>query len=158
MEVLGDFFWKFLQLFLNAVIPPLIVILAGFLVALAKKLIGKLTASMNLDVLAIMQEAARSAVLAAEQVNLVQLAIDKKEYALQQASEYLASKNIKFDLGELSDLIEAAVMDEFNRPRAEEARTSDFSEVITGDAIIAPPSADEIATAVADKLQSQGIA
>jgi len=124
MEVLTDFFWKFLQLFLNAVIPPLVVALAAFLVALAKKLLNKLTSSMNLDVLAIMQEAARSAVLAAEQANLVEILANKKEYAIQQASDYLNSKNIKFDIKVLSDLIEAAVMDEFNRPRAEELRAA----------------------------------
>ena len=122
MEVLSDFFWQFLQLFFNAVIPPLAVAVAVFLVAIVKKLLAKWTASMNLDVLAIMQEMARSAVLAAEQVNLVELAIDKKEYALNLAAEWLTEKKIKFDLGQLADLIEAAVMDEFNRGRAEELR------------------------------------
>jgi len=122
MEVLTDFFWQFLQLFFNAVIPPLAVAAAVFLVAIVKKLLAKWTASMNLDVLAIMQEMARSAVLAAEQVNLAELAIDKKEYALGLASEWLTEKKIKFDLGQLADLIEAAVMDEFNRGRAEELR------------------------------------
>jgi len=122
MEVLSDFFWQFLQLFFNAVIPPLAVALAVFLVAIVKKLLAKWTASMNLDVLVIMQEMARSAVLAAEQVNLVELAIDKKEYALNLAAEWLTEKKIKFDLGQLADLIEAAVMDEFNRGRAEELR------------------------------------
>jgi len=122
MEVLTDFFWQFLQLFFNAVIPPLAVAVAVFLVAIVKKLLAKWTASMNLDVLVIMQEMARSAVLAAEQVNLVELAIDKKEYALNLAAEWLSEKKIKFDLGQLADLIEAAVMDEFNRGRAEELR------------------------------------
>ena len=122
MEVLSDFFWQFLQLFFNAVIPPLAVAAAVFLVAIVKKLLAKWTASMNLDVLVIMQEMARSAVLAAEQVNLVELAIDKKEYALNLAAEWLTEKKIKFDLGQLADLIEAAVMDEFNRGRAEELR------------------------------------
>ena len=122
MEVLSDFFWQFLQLFFNAVIPPLAVAVAVFLVAIVKKLLAKWTASMNLDVLAIMQEMARSAVLAAEQVNLVELAIDKKEYALNLAAEWLTEKKIKFDLGQLADLIEAAVMDEFNRGRAEALR------------------------------------
>ena len=122
MEVLSDFFWQFLQLFFNAVIPPLAVAVAVFLVAIVKKLLAKWTASMNLDVLVIMQEMARSAVLAAEQVNLVELAIDKKEYALNLAAEWLTEKKIKFDLGQLADLIEAAVMDEFNRGRAEELR------------------------------------
>ena len=122
MEVLTDFFWQFLQLFFNAVIPPLAVALAVFLVAIVKKLLAKWTASMNLDILAIMQEMARSAVLAAEQVNLVELAIDKKEYALNLAAEWLNDKKIKFDLEQLADLVEAAVMDEFNRGRAEELR------------------------------------
>jgi len=123
MEVLMDFFWNFLQLFLNAVIPPLIAVAAAFVIALAKKLIEKWTASLNLDVLAIVQEAVRSAVLAAEQAHLKDFAIDKYQYAMEQAANWLASKNIKFDLEELSGLIEAAVMDEFNRPRAEELRS-----------------------------------
>lgn len=122
MEGLIDFFWKFLQLFLNAVIPPLIAVAATFIVALAKKLIDKWTASLNLDVLYIMQEAVRSAVLAAEQAHLKDLAVDKYQFAMEQAANWLASKNIKFDLEELSGLIEAAVMDEFNRGRAEELR------------------------------------
>lgn len=122
MDVLNDFLWKFLQLFLNAVIPPLIAVAAAFIIALAKKLIAKWTASMNLDVLAIIQEAVRSAVLAAEQAHLKDFAVDKYAFAMEQASNWLASKNIKFDLEELSGLIEAAVMDEFNRGRAEELR------------------------------------
>ena len=136
MEVLTDFFWQFLQLFFNAVIPPLAVALAVFLVAIVKKLLAKWTASMNLDILAIMQEMARSAVLAAEQVNLVELAIDKKEYALNLAAEWLNDKKIKFDLGQLADLIEAAVMDEFNRPRAEELRAPEFTAVLSADAAV----------------------
>jgi len=122
MEVLSDFFWQFLQLFLNATIPPLAVALAVFVVALAKKLLAKLTTSINLDVQAAMKEAVTSAVLAAEQVHLKDFAIDKYQYAMDQAANWLAFKKIKFDLEELSGLIEAAVMDEFNRGRAEELR------------------------------------
>lgn len=122
MEVLSDFFWKFLQLFLNAVIPPLIAVAAGFIIALVKKLLEKWTASLNLDVLYIIQEVATSAVLAAEQASLKEHALDKYKFAMEQAANFLASKNIKFDLEELSGLIEAAVMDEFNRGRAEELR------------------------------------
>lgn len=154
MEVLTDFFWKFLQLFLNAMVPPLAVALAVFVVALAKKLLDKLTASINLDVMAAMQEAVTSAVLAAEQVGLKDFVLDKYKYAMEMAANLLAYKKIKFELEELSGLIEAAVMDEFNRPRAEELRVSDlseFSEAIVSDD--APPSAAEIATAVVDELQ-----
>jgi hypothetical protein len=123
MEVLTAWFWNFLQLFLNAVIPPLIALAAAFIIALVKKLLDKWTASLNLDVLAIIQEAVRSAVLAAEQASLKDFAIDKYQFAMEQAANWLASKNIKFDLEELSGLVEAAVMDEFNRGRAEEARS-----------------------------------
>lgn len=125
MEVLIDFFWKFLQLFLNAVIPPLIAAAAAFVVAMAKKLLDKWTASMNLDVYAILQEAVLSAVLAAEQASLKDFTIDKYKFAMEQAANWLAYKKIKFDLEELSGLIEAAVMDEFNRGRAEEIRASE---------------------------------
>ena len=123
MEVLIDFSWKFLQIFLNTVVPPLATALAVFIVVLIKKLLAKWTASINLDVLAIIQEAVLSAVLAAEQAHLKDFAFDKYQYAMEQAANWLASKNIKFDLEELSGLIEAAVMDEFNRPRAEELRS-----------------------------------
>jgi len=122
MEVLIDFLWKFLQAFLNAIVPPLIVLATGYILALAKKLMDKWTASANLDVQSAVQQAVTAAVLAAEQVHLQDFAIDKYKFAMEQAANWLASKNIKFDLEELSGLIEAAVMDEFNRGRAEELR------------------------------------
>lgn len=117
LDILAEFGLKFLQAFLNVVLPSLAAVAAGFVIAWVKAKIKVATAELSESTLAIIQDAVHSAVLAAEQMNLVDKLDSKKDYALEQAANWLSAKGIQFDLGELSDLIEAAVMDEFNRDR-----------------------------------------
>lgn len=107
----------FLQKFMEIVLPVLATALAGLVVAWITKVIGQIKTNLSEEQRWIINAAISSAVLAAEQVGLHDLLIDKKQYALEMASEYLASKKIKIDVVYLAKLIEAAVMDEFNRDR-----------------------------------------
>ncbi len=62
-------------------------------------------------------------VQAAEQVYGAANGDTKKDYALDFAEKYLASKGIKVDLDVLDTAVEAAVMREFNYPAAVEPAT-----------------------------------
>ncbi len=112
-----DLLSSFAQNFLNAVLPVLATLLAGLLIAWIAEKVNAVKSRLSNDAQWVIEQAVRSAVLAAEQVHLVDIAIDKKEYALTAATEWLVSKGIKFDLGQLDTLIEAAVMSEFNREK-----------------------------------------
>lgn len=112
-----DFLSSFAQNFLNAVLPVLATLLAGLVIAWITDVVNKIKSRISTDAQWIIDEAVNAAVLAAEQVHLKDAAIDKKDYALTSATNWLESKGIKFDLNQLDTLIEAAVMDEFNRSK-----------------------------------------
>lgn len=112
-----DFLSAFAQAFLNAVLPVLAALLAGLVIAWLTKVINDIKSKLSDEAEWAIDQAVRAAVLAAEQVHLKDFAIDKKEYALTAAANWLESKGIRFDLNQLDLLIEAAVMSEFNRGR-----------------------------------------
>lgn len=112
-----DFLSSFTEQFLNAVIPVLAASLAGLVIALFTKVINDIKEKLTDQQEWIITQAVNAAVLAAEQVHFVDAAIDKKDYAIDIATEWLKSKGIKIDLARLDALIEAAVMNEFNRSR-----------------------------------------
>lgn len=114
----NDFLSVFLQKFLEIVIPVLATLVAGYVAVGIRKLIEEIKANLNEKQLALATEIVHEAVLAAEQVGLGDALIDKKDYALDLAEQWLASHGIKLDLKILDNLIEAAVMDEFNRDKA----------------------------------------
>lgn len=60
-------------------------------------------------------EAVKVAVYAAEQAGAAGLIEGKKEYALEIAEKWLASKGINLNIDLLDAAIEAAVLEEFNR-------------------------------------------
>jgi hypothetical protein len=109
-----DFLSSFTQAFLNAVLPVLAAALAGLVIAWITEKINNIKSRLSEDARWAIDQAVRAAVLAAEQVHLVDTAIDKKDYALTAATNWLEAKGIKFDLLQLDTLIEAAVMEEFN--------------------------------------------
>lgn len=123
MELVKDFLVTFMQLFLSAVIPPLAAVAAGYLIAWAKKKLAQATAELDETTLWAIKQAATSAVLAAEQTGLGKSAIEKKDFAIATATEWLESKGIKFDLATLDTLIEAAVMTEFNQEAVIESKS-----------------------------------
>ena len=120
-----DFLSAFAQAFLNAVLPVLATALAGLVIAWLTKVINEIKAKLSDDAEWAIREAVRAAVLAAEQVHLKDSAIDKKEYALTAATNWLESKGIKFDLNQLDVLIEASVMRQFNMGRLVDVETFD---------------------------------
>lgn len=115
--MLLDFGSAFLQKFLEIVLPVLVSALAGLAIAWITKVVNQIKSSISSDAQWYISQAVESAVLAAEQVGLDDFLMDKKQYALNVAQKQLDAKGIKIDLGILSDLIEAAVMSEFNRGR-----------------------------------------
>jgi len=112
-----DFVSVFLQQVLEIVIPVLATALAGLVIAWLTQVINNIKAKLTANQQWIIEEIVSTAVMAAEQVGLTQLALDKKQYALGVAENWLAVKGIKLDLGILDAMIEAAVLDEFNRRR-----------------------------------------
>lgn len=112
-----DFVSKFAQEFLSIVLPVLASLLAGLVIAWIKKVIEQVKAKMDERFIWLLDEAVRIAVLSAEQVNLSGFVEDKKDYAIGVAEKWLAERGYKIDLAVLSDRIEAAVMEEFNKGR-----------------------------------------
>jgi len=117
MEVFLAFFSDFMQKFLEAVLPVLFTAITGLVIAWITKVVNQIKSNINDDAEWVIQQAVTAAVLAAEQQGLVNDVMDKKSYAVDVATEWLAQKGIKIDLAKLDVLIEAAVMQEFNRDR-----------------------------------------
>ena len=112
-----DFLTNFSQAFLGVILPMLATALAGMLAGLVMKGINWVQSKCDLQLQMILNAAVKSAVLAAEQVHLVDAAIQKKDYAVDFATKWLAERGYKINLDVLSDAIEAAVMEEFNKSR-----------------------------------------
>jgi hypothetical protein len=121
MEVLKEFGVTFLNLFLQLVLPPLVAVIVGFVIKWVKSKIAAAEAVLDSNTLDIIKKAVSSAVLAAEQVGLADALLDKKDYAINAAQQSLAGWGLAIDIDELDVLIEAAVMEEFNRYRVPEA-------------------------------------
>jgi hypothetical protein len=118
-----DFLSAFLQKFLEVVLPVLATALAGLAIAWITKLINDVKARLTEDQEWIINQAIEAAVLAAEQIDLKGVVIDKKDYALQVAMQWLSLKGIKINLNILDARIEAAVFDQFNRDRKDLSKT-----------------------------------
>ena len=110
LDILKDFGVAFVSAFLQIVLPALATIIAGYVIAWVKR-------KLDSNTLQVVNDIVKAAVLAAEQENLAGRIKEKKEYAFAMAENWIASKGIKFDLTTLDGLIEAAVMEEFNRFR-----------------------------------------
>jgi type II secretory pathway pseudopilin PulG len=119
-----DFASAFLQKFLEVVLPVLATALAGLAIAWITKLINDVKARLTEDQEWIINQAIDAAVLAAEQIDLKGVVIDKKDYALQVAMQWLSLKGIKLNLNILDARIEAAVFDQFNRNKADLSKTA----------------------------------
>jgi hypothetical protein len=112
-----DLLSAFGQKFLEAVLPVLFTALTGLVIAWITKVVNEIKAKINDEAEWAINQAVNAAIYAAEQQNLVGNIQDKKSFALDIATEWLAQKGIKIDLAKLDVLIEAAVMQEFNRDR-----------------------------------------
>lgn len=114
-----EFVSVFAQEFLSIVLPVLASLLAGLVIAWISKVINEIKAKMDDRFVWVFDEAVRVAVLAAEQAELAGYIANKKAYAIDIAQRYLEARGFKIDLALLSDRIEAAVMEEFNRTKQE---------------------------------------
>lgn len=114
----SDVIWKFIESFLVAIIPVFIPLLAAWLLPKAIGAWAKLKEESKIDPW-ILEQIVSLAVKAAEQSQLGGLITDKKAYALDFATLWLKERGIKLDLALLDGAIEAAVLDEFNKNKAE---------------------------------------
>mgnify|MGYP000947976218 CR=1 FL=1 len=114
-----EFVSVFAQEFLSIVLPVLASLLAGLVIAWISKVVNEIKGKMDDRFIWVFDEAVRVAVLAAEQAELAGFIANKKAYAIDIAQRYLESRGFKIDLALLSDRIEAAVMEQFNRSKPE---------------------------------------
>lgn len=106
---------ELLQAILLAVLPVLAVAGVRWLLGEVSVQKAKLTAEQQ----KIVEAVVKIAVLSAEQLGLTGKIREKKAYALSLARAYLADYGINIDLAYLDSMIEAAVLDEFNRWKSE---------------------------------------
>ena len=100
----------------------ILVIVAPFVPLLAARAKAWLDAALTREQQASIWEAARVAVLAAEQAGLS--GADAKSKALAYANAQLEAQGISVDFERLGVVIEALVMDEFNRWKIDFGRTN----------------------------------
>ncbi len=117
IEILKNFGVSFLQLFLQLVLPALVSAIAAYVIAWFSKRLKEATAHLSNNTQWAIEQAVKAAVLAAEQVHLKDAAINKKNYAIDKATDWLKQKGISVDLATLDTMIEAAVMQEFNKAK-----------------------------------------
>ena len=109
-----------LETLLTWVLPPLVVVI---LVKIAEVAVSAWqSAQVNRpELAAVLTEAARLAVLAAEQngltAKLKDQLYDKKTEAIRYVESYLAAQGIKLNLAVFDAAIDAAVFQEFNRAK-----------------------------------------
>jgi len=113
--VFKDLLSVFAQEFLSVVLPVLFSALAGLVVVYVKKGIDQIKANVSEDLWWALEQAAASAVKAAEQVGLQEESTDKLSYAVDYATGWLKMRGYKIDLALIEAAIEAAVWEELNK-------------------------------------------
>lgn len=127
-----DYVSVFFQKFLEIVLPVLATLLAGLVIAWVTKVVNDIKSKLTAEQKFYIETAVKTAVMAAEQVKLVDQLIDKKKYALDVATDWLNKLGIKVDLKVLDSLIEAAVFTELNREKTTTTTTTtDFPQLVT---------------------------
>ena len=109
-----DFLSEFVQAFLMASIPPLAGMLAAWLLGHVRKVWQQVKDNAG-DWVWLLDEAARIAVRAAEQMELAEIISDKKQYAVATVDAFLKEKGFNVDLSLIEAAIEAAVLREFGK-------------------------------------------
>lgn len=112
-----DFTSVFLQKFLEVVLPVLATAIAGLVIAWINKVVAEVKIRLGEDWQWALEAAVEAAVMAAEQVNLHGELVDKKEYALTFAENWLSERGVKVSLAVLDAKIEAAVWEVINRDK-----------------------------------------
>lgn len=104
------------QKVLEFLLPLLVVAVMSLVTAKAKELLERAKAEQP-TVTALLMEAARVAVTAAEQAGAAQLINDKKRYAFDIAEAWLMARGVKLDLELIDGAIEAAVYENFPKEK-----------------------------------------
>ncbi|MEN6622180.1 MAG: phage holin, LLH family [Smithella sp.] len=102
-----------LQSLLEFLLPIVVVAIISALVSWARFLWAK-AKSWNSDATDLLEEAAKVAVIAAEQAGAAKLIDDKKVYAMDIAERWLEQHGIHLDIELISAAVEAAVYRQFN--------------------------------------------
>ena len=105
-----------LQAVLIVVLPPLAVFVVKFLEAKIKVLWEEAKA-WSPTITQLIEQAARFAVVAAEQAGAAKLIEDKKKYAIKIAGEWLLEHGVDVNLDLVSAAIEKAVLEYFHPDR-----------------------------------------
>lgn len=110
-----EFLSELAQSVLLAVAPIIASALAAYLIGMAKGAWAKAKQTVGDEWAWALDEGAKIAVRAAEQLKLAEIIEDKKDYAVATLQAYLDERGLKIDLAVLEAAIEAAVLSEFNR-------------------------------------------
>ena len=106
-----------LQSLLQYFLPILAVALVGFLVAKIKYFLAE-SKAWNPKITSLLEEAAKFAVMAAEQAGAAKLISDKKVYAMDVAEKWLEQHGVHLDFELIDAAIEAAVYEQFNSDKS----------------------------------------
>jgi hypothetical protein len=104
LQVGQDFLSTFLQLFMAALIPVVVTAIVAWIGGKLQEIRAK-----RPDVMRELAWVMPMIVTAAQQAKVADLLIDKKEYAIGMAEEWLKSRGWKLDLVLISGIVEQAV-------------------------------------------------
>jgi hypothetical protein len=110
-----EFLSELAQSVLLAIAPIIASALAAWLIGMARAAWAKAKQTVGDEWAWALDEGAKIAVRAAEQLKLAEIIEDKKDYAVATLQAYLDERGLKVDLAVLEAAIEAAVLSEFNR-------------------------------------------
>ncbi len=108
---------KTIQEILLVMLPFIAASVTTYVIKLIQKIEAEIKNATDEEWLWLLDEGARIAVRAAEQLGLAGLIRDKKEYAMNFVRDFLASRGMNVDLNTISAAIEAAVLEEFNKAK-----------------------------------------
>jgi hypothetical protein len=128
MEYFMDLLSALGQKFLESVLPVLFTAITGLVIAWITKVINDIKSKISDDAEWVIEQAVHAAIYAAEQQNLVGNIQDKKAFALDVATKWLAEKGVKLDLARLDVMIEAAVLQAFPHAESDIVLTSTSSK------------------------------
>ena len=118
MDILQDAGWQFVNQLLQVAVPILVTAIVGLAIQ-QFRLLGERIKQTRPDLHWALTEAAEMAAKAIEQVSKGTEAggAIKKELAVEAAQKILQERNINIDLDLIAVAIEAAVYEEFNKPK-----------------------------------------
>jgi hypothetical protein len=130
MNELEQALLNFALLLLSTAGPVLIAFIVAWIKAKTDEIKANIKANLDDSQEAALDWAVKTAVNAAEQSGLVDVALNKKVVALEIAEALLKSRGIDIDLQSVSDAIEAAVWTELNSPASDVSKAAVFNKTV----------------------------